>query len=193
MSIAIPVPIGLCGRPGAGKNATADVLSRVYGYRQTSFAEALRMEVASVTIGGCRIPHEIVVDPDLAELAYLLVKCKGMDPWEKPTPAPMRACLRYWGTEYRRRQDQDYWVKQVEVDPITVVTDVRFPNEIERVRSQGGTLWWVHRTYLPEELSAHASEALDVDAADHVLWNDGTLQDLEAQVMDAMRTLKAAA
>ena len=192
MSIAIPIPIGLCGRPGAGKNATADVLTSIYGYRQTSFAEALRMEVASITIGRCRIPHEIVCDPDLSELAVLLLECRGMDPWIKPTPPKLRRVLQLYGSEFRRKQDPDYWVKQVEVHNATVVTDVRFPNEIARVREFGGQLWWVHRTYLPEEVIPHQSEALNCDTADRVVWNDGTLEDLKMQVMDAMRCLKGA-
>jgi len=187
----LPRPIGLCGRPGAGKNATADVLAEVYKYRQASFAEALRIEVANVLLAPeFRVPFEILNDPRLDELSYLLWKCKGMDPWVKPTPPELRRTLQQYGTEYRRAQDPDYWVKQIQVDPITVVTDVRFPNEIQRRREAGGRLWYVHRTYLPEEVIPHKSEEIDVDSADRVLWNDGTLGELREQVIDAMRSLQ---
>jgi hypothetical protein len=169
---------------------TATILQEGLGYKQASFAEALRLEVATVTVGRARIPHEIVCDPHLEELAGLLVKCRGVDPWIKPTPPKMRRVLQLWGTEYRRRQDYDYWVKQIQIDSTTAITDVRFENEVEAVRQRGGVIWWVHRTFLPEELPpAHSSEDMNQDVADRIIWNDGTIEDLKIEVLDAMRTL----
>jgi len=51
--------------------------------------------------------------------------------------------LQWWGTEYRRAQDTDYWVKKcVDSIPanldIAMITDVRFPNEAEAVKQRGG-------------------------------------------------------
>jgi hypothetical protein len=51
--------------------------------------------------------------------------------------------LQWWGTEYRRRQDPDYWVnKLTEAIPgkldMVLITDVRFPNEAECIKNRGG-------------------------------------------------------
>jgi hypothetical protein len=51
--------------------------------------------------------------------------------------------LQWWGTEYRRAQDQDYWVKQWKdgINPkasIVMATDMRFINEAQAVKSVGG-------------------------------------------------------
>lgn len=51
--------------------------------------------------------------------------------------------LQWWGTEYRRAQDENYWVKKTFASipanlDIAMITDVRFPNEVEGVRSRGG-------------------------------------------------------
>lgn len=52
--------------------------------------------------------------------------------------------LQWWGTEFRRRQDNDYWVKQIikkyaenNFAP-TVVCDMRFPNEAEMIKNLKG-------------------------------------------------------
>lgn len=51
--------------------------------------------------------------------------------------------LQWWGTEYRRAQDPDYWVRQwaAEVNPkadIVFTTDMRFFNEAKAVKDLGG-------------------------------------------------------
>jgi len=73
--------------------------------------------------------------------------------WVQPDPNPEVSALapygkhpkllQWWGTEFRRAQDTDYWTKKLfasipsNVD-IALVTDVRFPNEADGVRIRGG-------------------------------------------------------
>lgn len=72
----------------------------------------------------------------------------------QPTPNPEMneqlpygkhgALLQWWGTEYRRKQDSNYWVRKCmekignDAHHIAVITDVRFINEAEAVRQAGG-------------------------------------------------------
>ncbi len=73
--------------------------------------------------------------------------------WVQPDPNPEVSALapygkhpkllQWWGTEYRRAQDPDYWTKKLfESIPsnldIALITDVRFPNEADGVRQRGG-------------------------------------------------------
>lgn len=51
--------------------------------------------------------------------------------------------LQWWGTEYRRAQNQNYWVDQwkAAINPkanVVVATDMRFQNEAAAVKSVGG-------------------------------------------------------
>jgi hypothetical protein len=51
--------------------------------------------------------------------------------------------LQWWGTEYRRAQDPDYWVKKAFVSiptdiDIAIFTDVRFRNEVAAIKAVGG-------------------------------------------------------
>jgi hypothetical protein len=66
---------------------------------------------------------------------------------------------------------------------VLVIPDVRFPNEAERIRDVGGTLWRVVRDVRP--VYGHVSEAGIYDV-DLVLMNDGTRADLRATVRAAL-------
>lgn len=68
---------------------------------------------------------------------------------EKEIIRPMLTC---WGTEIMRKRDDLHWVKKVEERVnenkknkiVSIITDVRFPNEIEYVQKLGGKV--IHLT-----------------------------------------------
>lgn len=69
-----------------------------------------------------------------------------------------------------------------------VVPDVRFQNEVEAVRAAGGVVWRVIRTGagLKGAAGNHSSEAsIDGSHCDRLIFNDGTLEDLRARVLEA--------
>ena len=69
----------------------------------------------------------------------------------------VRLALQYWGTEVRRSQDENYWVKKALDSAVTLlargrsvyVTDVRFANEADAVAELGGIA--VRLNISPEE------------------------------------------
>ncbi len=114
--------IGLTGRAGAGKDYTYSALAFLdKRLRRVSFADQLREEI-EYTFG--------------AHLPSL---------WTKPYKPALREALQWWGTEYRRASDPNYWVMRAEqvalsLDGTPVFTDVRFPNEADMIRSHGGLI-----------------------------------------------------
>jgi hypothetical protein len=101
-------------------------------------------------------------------------------------PFGVRELLQEWGTELRRAEDKDYWVKRwletaSQSDKPVVAPDMRFPNEVSAVQKLGGWLWRVHRPHTPT--GDHESEvALDFYPFDTMLTNSGTIEDLHSQV-----------
>ena len=107
------------------------------------------------------------------------------------TAVTVRRLLQWWGTEYRRAQDPDYWTKawgrKVEQYDLSrshvLVDDVRFLNELNVIRAHGGLIVKIER---PGFLGAnnHSSEtSLDgFTAWDAIVLNDGTLEEFKTKI-----------
>jgi hypothetical protein len=118
------------------------------------------------------------------------------------TAVTVRRILQWWGTEYRRAQDPDYWTKawgrkveQYDLSRINIlVDDVRFMNELEVIRAHGGRIVKIER---PGFLGAnnHASETSLDDFADWdaIVVNDGTLGEFEGKIGELAVDLRRSA
>lgn len=74
--------------------------------------------------------------------------------------------LQWWGTEFRRAQDPDYWVNKLFASipsntDIALVSDVRFPNEADGIVSRGG--YNVNVTRLREDGTKYYASDRPVD------------------------------
>lgn len=173
--------IGLVGRMGSGKDAVAALL-HMRGYKRYAFADELRLEVMDILLDR-GLPSDIPENK-----TWLYVNARRDEVWPKPTTLGMRKLLQYHGTEYRRKQDEDYWVNKLapKLVGMCVVSDVRFPNEVKMIRDRGGVIWRVHRPGLAD-VSNHISERLVDDIkADEVIKNERTLYDLAGKVMERL-------
>lgn len=152
-----PHMIGLCGAMGAGKDSVADYLVERYGYTRLSWADPLK-EVAWQVYGrlrGVELRHFFGTQEDKDEP---LVHVGGRTG---------REILQHLGTEGFRAIYSNTWVdvgmarvRGLEgVGNRWVVSDVRFPNEVEAIRSVGGEYWEVVRTDRPQYVGeGHISE-----------------------------------
>lgn len=113
-----------------------------------------------------------------------------------------RTLLQWWGTEYRRSINSDYWVKALakriaEDQPeIALITDVRFPNEVQFIQQYGEVIK-VDRPSLPSLRGAagvHASELAlaNFDGWDAVIKNDGDLETLRERALFTFDMLMSA-
>lgn len=144
--------IGICGFIGSGKDTVADYLVNFHEFRRESFASTLKDAVASV-FGWDRTMLE-------GRTKEAREWREQVDPWwaaklDMPTLTP-RWVLQYWGTEVCRRAfHDDIWIASLENklrnsrDNI-VISDCRFPNEIESLKRAGGNIVWVQRGTLPD-------------------------------------------
>lgn len=154
--------IGLVGTAGAGKDTFFRALDLVgVACHRFAFADALKLEVA-----------------DLLNVSVNTIEA------DKPR---YRGLLQWWGTEWRRGGwGEEYWLdrlaEQIDgYDPkrLAVITDVRFENEVEFVRSRGGNIIRIHRVEtggdgLTHAAIAHASEqTLRGYTADLTVTNPG--------------------
>lgn len=118
------------------------------------------------------------------------------DNWYENKTAITRALLQAYGTEiFRNRVDNDWWVKQLKKrilespSDIVLVTDVRFPNEIDKMDPDNQEYDLIavrveRNTEKHGNQHEHPSEtALDnYNLFNYYLDNDGTLDDLRTTV-----------
>lgn len=80
-----------------------------------------------------------------------------------------REALQWWGTDYRRATDLDYWVRQMRLTlikqrpmwDVAVITDMKFPNEFDMIKDAGGDAWKLVRLYEDKDVppyDPHPSE-----------------------------------
>lgn len=184
--------IGLCGLAGVGKDTVGELLKAHAGFRPMAFANTLRGELVDAfhveSLVFTRREFKERPMPELAlsrtlDKAFLGAALKHLSEAE-PTvlaseqlvrPRSPRQIMQLWGTEYRREQDPDYWVRQVRdhigflmderLERNFVVCDVRMDNEAELIRSMGGQIWQIKRPGIDSYTTAEGT---------HVSANDGS-------------------
>jgi hypothetical protein len=149
-----PRLIGLIGRKGSGKDTAALTLLN-QGYQNVKFAGALKDMIRTVLAyqGLDAGSIERMVEGDLKEVAtdYLA----GQTP---------RFAMQTLGTEWGRDLiAPDFWVGTTirkAGDLKTVITDVRFPNEMDAVTNAGGFCFGITADWISATEGEHESEAL---------------------------------
>jgi hypothetical protein len=166
--------IGLSGYAQSGKDTVAELLCLNYGYTRMSFAQPMRDAIYTLN------PIVFNLNSRVADL----VDEYGWDV-AKANPE-VRRLLQVFGTDVGRKQFGDnFWVQQAfdKLEGTKIVfSDVRFPNEAKEIQQYGGQVWRINRhNHTP--VNGHKSEhAMDNFMFKHVLYNDGTLDDLSDEV-----------
>lgn len=163
--------IGLTGYKGSGKSVVARRLSQHHGFVRRPFAYPLKAMVAALGV-----PAEILDGDDEAKSRPLA--CLG--------GRSARYALQKLGTEWGRSiMGESFWTDRwkdgATTYPDIVADDVRFPNEAYAIRDLGGVIIRVNRRQeVPQD--THASENPDAIPYNVMLYNDGTVEELHAQV-----------
>ena len=155
--------IGISGRAGSGKDTAGSMLVNKYGFTRIAFGD------------------------------YLKWHCKKYHNWNGQKDEAGRKLLQEQGTDIHRTADNDVWVKyakldldMLKVDGITniVITDMRFPNEFDFVRENGGTTVRINgRKYDMGEAENHPSEiALDNHKFHYTIDNSSSVDELEKKI-----------
>lgn len=144
--------IGITGFIGCGKDTAANYLVNNYNFRRESFAGTLKDAVSAV-FGWDREMLE-------GQTAQSREAREQVDTWwanrlNIPNLTP-RWVLQHWGTEVLRHGfHNDIWIASIEnklrnATSNIVISDCRFPNEMQAIKNLGGYLVWVQRGELPD-------------------------------------------
>ncbi len=114
------------------------------------------------------------------------------------TAASVRRILQWWGTEYRRAQDHDYWTKawerklsEYDLDTVHIlVDDVRFINELNTIKKHGGAFIKIERPGFNGANNHSSENSLDgYDDWNLVICNDGSLEEFQRKSLEKVSPL----
>ena len=191
--------IGIHGKARNGKDTVAGHLVKKYGFTILRFSDAIYEECRNCYIDydGCdmwtppykgKITIKLKSDKDKQFHIFWGELPKYFQEWwmknsmgiyyngmtEKDT-----TLLQWWGTDFRRKQDENYWVKKVRDKiqsmvfsyretpvgfikykykcPDIVIPDTRFKNECKMIKDFGGEVWKVERYDKKLEIEFHTN------------------------------------
>jgi hypothetical protein len=166
----------------SGKSEVALWLASNYGATRLPFAGPLKNMARSLFRGFGFGPDEVerMIGGDLKEQHIPVL---GTTP---------RYIMQTLGTEWGRNTIRDnLWVdaalaqarSYMACNRHVVFDDMRFPNELLAVVKAGGEVWKIVRPGAPSPATQHPSEGLlDGYEFDHIIVNDGTIDQLREQV-----------
>lgn len=171
--------VGLHGPATCGKDTVGRILRDEFGLERVAFADSIRDGLKGIF--------------RFNDLDFEGASKEAIIEWIGKSPRQLMQTL---GTEWGRGLvREDIWLLLAErkIDKLreeryipVVITDVRFENEAELIRSKGGTIWHIYRKDAVQ-VQSHTSESgvkFRADLGDIRVDNNGTLQDLRAEVID---------
>lgn len=202
--------VGIAGFIGSGKDTIADYLITFKGFKRMSYAEPLKDAISAI----------FGWDRELLEgtTKYSREWRDAIDPWwaerlniNHLTP---RWVLQQWGTEVGRLAfHDDIWIASIEnrlrsIKDNIVISDCRFPNELNSIKRAGGITvrvtrgpnpsWYdaaitfnkgltdsgyVESAKILEKENVHASEYSSVGLSyDFCIDNSGTVDELHRKI-----------
>jgi len=172
--------IGLSGYAQSGKDTVAELLCLNYKYHRRAFADPMRDAIYRL--------NPYIINDGLGDGSWRVADDVDEHGWEMSKQHPeVRRLLQVFGTDVGRSMfGENFWVDiaLAGLNPKhrVVLSDVRFPNEAEAIKNLGGQVWRINRhNHTP--VNGHKSEhAMDNYMFKHVLYNDGTIDDLADEV-----------
>lgn len=173
--------VGFTGRKRHGKDTAAAALV-VNGHTRLSFAAPMKLMIRELLRyqGVDEETIERMLEGDLKEAPTKYLG--GRSP---------RYALQTLGTEWGRDlMATDFWadilLNTSDMFEEVVVSDVRFPNEVAKLKEAGGKVIRVIRPGVANNDNHPSETQIDTLPVDHEITNDGTVVDLHKRVREIL-------
>lgn len=204
--------IGINGFRGTGKDTAYSFIQEAYGpaARRRAFADKLKV-MAALALGYEGAPEKLIADMNFLKEDGYVSSFLVRDTFPDQQRITGRRYLQLFGAKAREVFGDSFWVDQVvPLDWATgallwenetafndtylgeptyaCVTDVRYPNEAERILALGGVVWQIIRPGI--ESDGHSSEQpLPLHLVTTVIENNGSLDQYRDTVLGATAQL----
>lgn len=199
--------IGLTGKKHSGKDTAFEIIKAVYpSAERRGFADKLKESAAALLDVNAEWFN--IEKFSTNKLIYGNYRHEGFND-TKDISLTIREFLQRYGTEaHRNIFGEDFWLEQclptdklsllnydaaqwnreleTYINPLIVVTDVRFNNEAEWILKLNGLIWEIRRPEI-DDGDSHPSEVpISMQLIHHTLVNDGTLENFKKKVEDML-------
>jgi hypothetical protein len=156
--------IAFTGLAQSGKSTASAYLESTHNFHRVNFKSAMIEEIKSTM-------------PDFLKKEAEIYNCQ-VDDLFAMKPGSFRQFLQNYGTELRRKGDNDYWVNQwltkanslyLDTGASIVVDDVRFLNEAEMIKRAGGIIIRVVKNGQENTMSHSSETEMSQIIADHII------------------------
>lgn len=208
--------IGLSGYARSGKDAAAKVLVEEFGFTRVAFADKLRdflyalnpiVDIHKADVGvsvrqSDGSTKRLMIDKDTQSTIRVsmplyvqdIIDKYGWDGYKETMYGKeIRRLLQRLGTEAGRETLWDtIWIDAaftgLPEDAKIVVSDARFFNEFDAIRSRGGVIWRIEREGVgPANNHASELEAVDYPFFRHTIENNGSLEAYREKIRELVR------
>jgi len=185
--------IGLAGKRGSGKDTVAAYLVERYGYTRVAFADRVRDAALAL---------DPIVAVDVEGQPVRLSHMVDVQGWNQSKQhEEVRRVLQRIGDEAGRQIHGTYtWINQAlekikDIDGPIVFSDVRYPNEIDELRTLGFVIVQIYRPTKHQRqdlVDLHPSETDLRARCDEMIFNDGSIEELYVRVDQLLESLTEA-
>lgn len=173
--------IAIGGFARSGKDTCCQSLIRsapdYYKVRRVAFADELKREVDK-----------------------FLIEQTGISAWtdDNKEKEIIRPFLVFWGTNFRRHQNPNYWIERIDETiqqdnshNVFIITDLRFPNEHDWIKSKNGVSCILKRKDVnaPNE-TEEKNNALLLSKVDYIFnWPNLSIDEIDSHVKTTIQPL----
>ena len=178
--------IGVMGLKRSGKDTIANLLIKKYGFERYSFADPLKRatkEIFGFTDEQLWGNDKEKIDQNWGISAREVLQVLGTEMLQydihKHTDKLTHIGRNIWVYRFKIWYNEE--IKK-NPDLLIVIPDVRFPHEVDAIKSIGGTVWKVVRPSL-NNVDLHPSETeMESIIPDLIVLNDSTIENLYQKI-----------
>jgi hypothetical protein len=171
--------IGLSGPAGAGKDTVGRLIHEATGFPLKSLARPMKEEIADYLLYG-KYEDELP-QTKVAEFAEAVARVRWIQPSREELITELshpihkkqyRKLMQFWGTDFRRYQNPKYWINKLNPGLEAIITDVRFPNEVDYIHKFHGLVFYIYSETAETQRQGHSSEnSIEIfHCDDTILW-----------------------
>lgn len=185
----------ITGSAGSGKDTLADlIVSKMYNFKKITFSDLIIPEVSEAFLVSEKFIHENKYSKVVLRLASChdanFIKTMMELGFGRDSFLTVLSILQYWGTEYRRKNNPDYFVDKLNAmldkDYNWVIPGARYENDVTGIKSDKKTFACITESLFKKTgIGAHASEEFwKICHPDISLKNNGSITDLWVSFRD---------